>query len=200
MAAAAQTLGLALAGSVATASEVDRTTLEGCRRRDPAALKRFVLHHQRQVFGFLSRMLGRGPHVEDLAQEVFVRTYQALPGFDPEGAAKVSTWVLGIAARVAIDWRRKARRTLVALEDAGAIAGGVSPEDEAHRFELARAFEAAASGLDDDQRTVFVLAEFHGLTMAEMAQSLGIPENTVKTRLFRAREKMRALLEGMREA
>jgi RNA polymerase sigma-70 factor (ECF subfamily) len=200
MAAAAQSLGLAFAGPAEAAAEVDAPTLQGCRRGEPAALRRFVLQYQRQVFAFFSRMLGQGPHVEDLAQEVFVKAYQALPRFEPDGPAKVSTWVLGIASRVAIDWRRRERVRLVPLDEAKGACGGASPEDEASSRELARAFEAAAGQLDDAQRAVFVLAEFHGLSMAELAATLGIPENTAKTRLFRARDKMRALLGSVREA
>lgn len=129
-----------------------------------------------------------------------MRSYQALPRFEPEGPAKVSTWLLGIASRVAIDWRRRSRLRVVSIDEAPQIAVEGTPETEARRGEIARAFELAAAKLDDDQRMVFVLAEFHGLSMAEMAEALGVPENTVKTRLFRARERLRALLEEVREA
>jgi RNA polymerase sigma-70 factor (ECF subfamily) len=199
MAAAVQTPGLAFAGPVEP-GEIDKSTLEACRRADPAALKQFVLQYQRRVFALLSRMSGHGSHVEDLAQEVFVKSYQALPKFDPEGPAKVSTWLLGIASRVAIDWRRRTKLKLVSIDDVRPMTDGRTPEDEAQRRELARAFDAAAAKLDDDQRAVLVLAEFHGLSMADMAQVLDVPENTVKTRLFRARERMRALLHEVREA
>jgi RNA polymerase sigma-70 factor (ECF subfamily) len=152
------------------------------------------------VFALLSHMLGHGPHVEDLAQEVFVKSCQALPKFDPDGPAKVSTWLLGIASRVAIDWRRRNRLKLVGLDEVRPVATESSPESQAHHRELARAFDEAASKLDDAQRAVLVLAEFHGLSMAEISEVLDVPENTVKTRLFRARERMRALLENVREA
>jgi RNA polymerase sigma factor (sigma-70 family) len=201
MAVAAQSPGLALARPAEDEpGEIDRLTLEACRRAEPAALRRFVLHHQRPVFALLSRMLGHGPHVEDVAQEVFVKSLQALPKFDPDGPAKVSTWLLGIASRAAIDWRRRSKVKLVSIDDAAPLAGGRTPEEDAQRGELARAFDAAAARLDDDQRMVLVLAEFHGLSMSEMSQVLGVAENTIKTRLFRARERMRAMLESVREA
>jgi hypothetical protein len=64
--------------------ELDRATLLLCRARDKAAFRAFVVHYQRAVFACLSRMLGRGPHVDDLAQEVFLRAYRAMPAFDVE--------------------------------------------------------------------------------------------------------------------
>jgi RNA polymerase sigma-70 factor (ECF subfamily) len=181
------------------AGEVDELTLEGCRRRDPAALRRFVLRYERLVFAFLSRSLGRGPHVEDLAQDVFLRACQALPRFDPHGRAKVSTWLLSVARNAAIDWRRRQRLHLVPLTGREPATETAGPETERRRHEIARAFERAAASLDDDQRDVFVLAEFHGLSMAEIGELCGIPENTAKTRLFRAREKLRALLAEVRD-
>ena len=198
MAAAPDTPGF---GSVAShPEEIDSVTLAGCRKRDRAALQRFVLAYQRPVFAFLSRMLGHGPHVDDVAQEVFVKACQALPRFDPAGPARLSTWLLGIASHAAIDHRRRNRRKLVAIDDVPPAAHENTPEADQHRRDLARAFEQAAANLDDDQRAVFVLAEFHELGMAEIARTLGVPENTVKTRLFRARERMRAMLGEVREA
>jgi RNA polymerase sigma-70 factor (ECF subfamily) len=180
--------------------DLDAETLAACRRRDPAALRRWVSRYERVVFAFLSRALGSGPHVEDLAQEVFLRAFQALPRFEPNGPARFSTWLLAIASHVAAEARRKGRHRLVSLEHAGPMADPLMPDALRHRRELAMAFEKAAAQIPDDQRDVFVLAEFHGLTMAEIGAVLGIPENTVKTRLFRARDKLRELLAPVWEA
>src|SRR5579859_5748235 len=89
--------------------ELDAATLEGCRARDPEALRRFVVRYQRMVFAFFSRTLGSGPHVEDLAQETFLRAFRALPRFDVTGPARPSTWLLTIATRLVQDERRKRR-------------------------------------------------------------------------------------------
>jgi RNA polymerase sigma-70 factor (ECF subfamily) len=176
-------------------SEVDRDTLEACRAGDPVAIRAFVTRYEGLVFAFLSRMLGRGPHIEDLAQEVFIRAYRSLPRFDLHGSARTSTWLLTVARNVAIDARRKRRLPVAPLsEDAMAVTEG-TPETERTRLELGRALEQAASELSDDHREVFVLAEIHGLEMNEIATILGVPENTVKTRLFRARAHLRVLLK-----
>jgi RNA polymerase sigma-70 factor, ECF subfamily len=180
----------------ARAVEVDRATLVGCKARDPMAFRAFVLGYEKAVFGLLSRMLERGPHVQDLAQETFLRAYRAFPAFDIEAAARPSTWLLTIAVRLAVNARKRvARAPTVSLFDAAEIAHASTPETERARRELGRAIASAAAELSDEQRAAFILAQFHGLSIIEIAGVLEIPENTVKTRLFRARSHLRARLE-----
>ncbi len=182
--------------------ELDPATLAACRDGDAAATRAFILRYQGLVFAFLSRSLGRGPHVEDLAQEVFLRACRALASFDAAGPARLSTWILTITSRLVIDERRKRHVPTTPLDPGGgesAHATDTTPETERQRKELGRALEAAAAQLSDEQRDVFLLAELHGLGMNEIAAVLGVPENTAKTRLFRARTHLRALLKGVWE-
>jgi RNA polymerase sigma-70 factor (ECF subfamily) len=173
--------------------ELDRQILVGCRAQDPQAFRAFVLNYQRVVFALLSRVLGHGAHVQDLAQEVFLRAYRAFPTFDLEAEARPSTWLLTITVRLALTTRKKLARfpRSEGLAAATQVAHPSTPETERARREIGRAIETAAGELSADQRAAFVLAEFHGLTIAEIARVLGTPENTVKTRLFRARAHMR---------
>lgn len=187
-------------GDLAPAGEIDVETLTRCRAGDARALRCFVLRYQDQVFAFLSRMTGRGPHVEDLAQEVFLKAYRALPRFELRDGVRMSTWLLTIAVRVVQDARKRRRLELVPLSDSRPPIDHDTPETAHRRREVVEAFERAAAQLSDDQRVVFVLAHFHGLSMAEMAELLGVPENTIKTRLFRARDRLRTLLRSEREA
>jgi RNA polymerase sigma-70 factor (ECF subfamily) len=174
--------------------ELDRATLARCRLKDPEAFRAFVVRYERPVFACLSRMLGHGPHVEDLAQEVFLRAYSALPSFDPDGVAKPSTWLLTIATRAALDARKRRVIPTQSLGPENDAAHTTTPETERTRAELGRAIERALATLADDQRAAVVLAEWHGCTMGEIAEIMGVKEATVKTRLFRAREAMRATL------
>ena len=180
--------------------ELDVVTLARCCSQDPMAFRAFVVRYERAVFALLSRVLGRGPHVEDLAQEAFLRAFRAFPDFDVAGAAKPSTWLLTLATRLALDARKK-RVLPPAPEGAADVLASPMPTPEValSHAQLGRAIEAAATELSDDQRAAFVLAEFHDLSLAEIAVALGVPENTVKTRLFRAREQMKKRLAGMRE-
>jgi RNA polymerase sigma-70 factor (ECF subfamily) len=166
------------------------------------AFRAFVVRYERSVFALLSRMLGRGAHVEDLAQEAFLRAFRAFPTFDPAASAKPSTWLLTIATRLALDARKKKSLPLAPPAAADAVPSAfATPEAQAARAELGRAIEAAAQELSDDQRAAFVLAEFHDMSLADIAAALEIPENTVKTRLYRAREHMKKrLASAMKEA
>jgi RNA polymerase sigma-70 factor (ECF subfamily) len=175
--------------------ELDRRTLDRCRAKDPIAFRALVVRYERAVFALLSRMLGRGPHVQDLAQDTFLRAYEALPRFDPEGPARLSTWLLTIATRLALDWakRRDVDPPLVMPPAAP------TPETLGARRELARAIERAAQGLTVEQRAVFLLADLHELSVPEIALAVGVAEGTVKSRLSRAREHMRAALLPLRK-
>jgi RNA polymerase sigma-70 factor (ECF subfamily) len=182
--------------------ELDAALLARCSSGDPEAFRAFVEHYQVMVFALLSRLAGRGPHVEDLAQETFVRAHRALPGFDAAGSARLSTWLLTIGTRVVIDVRRRSGRSdahVRELLQSAPAPGPASPEQLCGRAELMSAIQRAAAELPEDQRIAFVLSEFHDFGLAEIAEALGIPESTVKTRLFRARRKLAHALSPYKE-
>jgi RNA polymerase sigma-70 factor (ECF subfamily) len=183
-----------------TEEELEVGTLARCRERDPAALRAFVERYQRPVFALLSRLLGQVPEVEDLAQETFLRAFRALPSFDLQGSARPSTWLLTIATRLALDGfrRRSRKRALGSVEPE--LAAPASPERELEQAELRRAIARAVEALPIDQRAAFVLSEFHAMPIADIARALDAPEATVKTRLFRAREKLSRTLAPYRGA
>ncbi|HTR50822.1 MAG TPA: sigma-70 family RNA polymerase sigma factor [Kofleriaceae bacterium] len=187
-----------MAEPLASAStELARALLVRCKARDPAAFREFVVRYERPVFALLSRLLGHGPHVDDLAQEAFLRAFRAFPTFDVDAAAKPSTWLLTIATRLALDHRKRAALATVSIEAADTAPAGTTPETEYRRREMGSRIARAASELPDDQRVAFVLAEFHGLSITEIAGMVGIPEATVRTRLFRAREKLKTALQEL---
>ncbi len=175
-------------------AELGADVLVRCKAQDPMAFRAFVVRYQRPVFAVISRLLGRGPHVEDLAQEVFLRAYRAFPTYDVDRAARPSTWILTIATRAALDLKKRAVVPTVSIDEAHAKASAETPETERRRKELRAAIERATAALPDDQRAAFVLSELHDLTMAEIATILEVPENTVKTRIHRARMKLQDCL------
>ena len=179
------------------APELDRATLLRCKAHDALAFRAFVVRYERPVFALLSRFFGRGVEIEDLAQETFLRAYRAFPAFDVDQAARPSTWLLTIATRLALDLKKRRGATAPLDEARDIVHEQQTPETERARRDLGRAIERAAAALSDDHRAAFVLAEFHDLSIAEIARALDIPENTAKTRLFRARQNMR---EHLREA
>ena len=180
-------------GPVARAREIDNATVALCNAGDQAAYARFVQHYERAVMALLYRIMGPNADIEDLAQEAFLRAFRALPRFLLDGPATISTWLLTIATRLALNDKRRARSNAVESSEIE-TRDPRTPEHSRSSAEIAAAIERAVASLPIDQRAAFVLAEFHEMTMAELARALEIPENTAKTRVFRAREKMKALL------
>ena len=173
-------------------SELDDLTLARAQRGDDAAFRALVLRYQRPVFALLSRMLarsGRASLVEDLAQETFLRAHRALPGFRQGGAARLSTWLLTIATRLALDELR--RREPAPPRD---LREPERPDALALRGALARRLAAAVSALTPEQRAAFLLREAHGLSYDEVARALDTDVGVVKSRLFRARAALREAL------
>jgi RNA polymerase sigma-70 factor, ECF subfamily len=173
----------------------DQPTLGLAQRGDPAAFRTLVRTHERAVHALLGRMLiGRKDLVEDLAQETFLRVHRALPGFDPRGSAKLSTWILTIATRLAIDTLRQKRPSgdpapLEAIADPSDLEAATA--NKALEQKLLRAMRE----LPDEARAVLVLRAFHDLDYPEIAAALGIEIGTVKSRLSRARAALQALIE-----
>jgi RNA polymerase sigma-70 factor (ECF subfamily) len=181
------------------AVELDELTLARAQRGDARACRLLVERYQRPVFAVLSRMLschGRSHRVEDLAQETFLRVFQALPAFRPDGAARLSCWILTIASRLAIDEiRRAAPRTMVALHHAQDIASETGADAAAQRGAAGALLRRAISALPLEYQSVFILREYHELSYDEIAQGLAVDVGTVKSRLSRARAALRESLK-----
>lgn len=179
----------------AVRDELDDVTLARAQRNDDAACRALVVRHQSQVFALIGRIVGRAGPVEDLAQETFLRVFKALPGFVPDGRARLSTWILTIATRIAIDELRR-RRPVAEIHGADVIAPTAT--DPAARHALGSALATAIAALAVEHRVVFLLREVHGFEYREIADTLDLDLNTVKSRLHRARAALQAALKGQR--
>lgn len=170
--------------------ELDAVTFQRAKAGDREAMTVLVELYQDRVFALIWRMsFGRGAAVHDLAQETFVRVLRGIAAFSIGGTAKLSTWILTIATRVVMNERRRAGRDRLELDDEAVAAAIVDGGFE--RSALAEALIAGIARLPDDQRAVLVLREYHELDYAEIAAALDIPENTVRSRLHRARTALR---------
>lgn len=184
--------------------ELDEVTLRLAQRGDARARRRLVDHYARRVFHLLSRMLspvGRGHLVEDLAQETMLRVIGALDRFDPGGSAKLSTWIITIASRLALQELAKRRPVTVPVVEAELSGGlGTSPEAHASAQQLRRRVRAVVAAMSPQLRAAFVLTDAQGLSPAEVAEVLGIAAATARTRIHRARTEIRrALKESERD-
>jgi RNA polymerase sigma-70 factor (ECF subfamily) len=173
---------------------IDDLTLARAKRGESKACLALVRAHEEAVFAVLGRMLrprGLEGMVEDLAQETFLRAFAALGGFESGGTAKLSTWLLCIASRLAIHELNRLRPPTATLDDVAPIgATDRMPERLAARSTLDRALAM----ITPEQQIVLVLREFHGLDDASIAEVLGTQPGTIKARVFRARARLRQTL------
>jgi RNA polymerase sigma-70 factor (ECF subfamily) len=177
-------------------AEIDQLTLARARRGDSAALGVLVQHYQRPVYALVGRLLfGRSvDRVDDVAQDAFMRVCRGLPRFDPDGPARLSTWILTIATRTCLNHLRDNYREEPRPSPADGSAAEDDPEQTAADRERRRRVESAMRGLPADLRAVLVLRGYHDFDYDEIAQALGIEVGTVKSRLGRARAALRTAL------
>jgi len=174
------------------------------RSGDIQAFNDLVELYQRQVYNLALRMLGSAETAEDATQDTFVSAYRAIAGFR---GGSFKAWILRIAANSCRDKMRVSRRaSIVSLDNLMEEVGDFiadneteSPEDYAQRRELGRLLDGSLARLPEDQRLVVVLSDIQGLTYEEIAQVIGISLGTVKSRLSRARLRLRELLLQRRE-
>lgn len=177
----------------------DETLMTALAAGDSAALDTLMLRWQRPLQAYLLRHLGNEADAVDLAQETFVRLYRHRDRYRP--GARFTTWMFQIALNLARDHARKrVRRRTDSLEGATPAATahlaapGSAPDAAAHRAEEIAAVRAALAALPDELREVLVLFEYEDRSHAEIAEIVGTTPKAVETRLYRAREKLRASL------
>jgi len=193
--------------TTSNAAEDDLTLIQAFKNGDEAAFTQLVLKYQQQVFDLLFHYSGRRVDLEDMAQEVFIKVYTNLARF--ETRASFRTWLYRITLNVSIDHarKRKLRRMLsldgltewareqISLKSAQAP----SPQVAAEQSDLAHYIQRGLEHLPDDFRRVLVLRDMEQLEYEEIAAITGWNLGTVKSRLFRARHKLKNFLKPYME-
>lgn len=157
------------------------------------AFEEIVRRYQRRVYGTAFRIVRRHDVADDVAQEAFVRAYQALATFDL--GRPFGPWICRIAANLSINHLRSPEAREDPLPETHAqTASPGGPLDTLLHGEAQRVLEEALGGLPSEQRAVFVLRVFEELSYKEIADALGIQMGTVMSRLARARERLREAL------
>ena len=166
--------------------------IERARRGDVEAFRELVDLHRDRAYGLALRIVRVPADAEEVAQDAFVRVWRALPRF--RGDAAFATWLYRIVLRLAIDRatrlaRRRAREAGVEVMDVAsqAVSTGASEAGEA-----GERLERLMARLSEVQRVVVTLYYYRDHSVEEVARVLGIPENTVKTHLSRARGALRS--------
>jgi RNA polymerase sigma-70 factor (ECF subfamily) len=176
----------------------ERRLVEAARRGDHRAFEALVVKYQDRIYRVVQRMVGGSDVVDDIAQEVFIRAYRSIGDF--KGESSLYTWLYKIALNLCRNYYRTRGRRPVHEEigeDGSATvleAEGGSPEDEVFRREFWEQLRRGLDGLAEEQREAVVLCDLEGMSYEEMADVMGIPIGTVRSRIFRGR---RALQERL---
>jgi RNA polymerase sigma-70 factor (ECF subfamily) len=176
-----------------------------CRLGNPEAFARLVAVHERMVYNLAARLLGDAEEARDLAQDVFLQIYRTLPRF--EGRSTLKTWIYRIVVNQCANrrrlWSRRRRAQSFSIdeidtsEEARLSAAAESPESTLGRRESARRIQRALQRISFEHRAILLLREAEELSCEEIAQTLGIPVGTVKSRLARARDSLRLAFGDM---
>ena len=193
-------------GALGGILDPDAELVERWQGGDESAFEALVHRHQRRVFGLVLRMLGNREEAEEVAQEAFLSLHRHGHRFRRE--ARFSTFVYRVAANAALNRRRSLGRKR-AREDALARRQEVGldlpssprdPEDAASGSQLQERVQEALLELPADLRAAVVLYDIEGQSYGDIAETLRIPEGTVKSRIHRARNALRELLRPLARA
>jgi RNA polymerase sigma-70 factor (ECF subfamily) len=182
------------------------------RDDDAEAFEELVIRYQTRLVSLLEHMVGSRDQAEDLAQEVFLRVYRARKSYEP--GAKFSTWLFTIANNVAsnaIRSRFRRREVRLRTQDSGSTGGrplerllqastGQIPARQLDKAEMRDIVRLALTSLNDRQRLAVLLSKFEGMSYADIAQTMDMSPQAIKSLLSRARVNLRAVLEPYLES
>lgn len=186
----------------------EKAIVERLQARDERAFNELVRQFERRVFGLVFRMLGNREEAEDLAQEVFVQVFKAIDQF--RGESKLSTWIYRIAINLCKNRNKYLQRRhahqqddIEALGDRapmssakGTTSGSIArPDDMLVGLQVERVVQDAIQQLEEDFREVLILRDVEDMSYEEIGEITGLPSGTVKSRIHRARERLREAIE-----
>jgi len=180
------------------------------RQNDAAAIRAIIERHNQRLYRLVRSVLRDAAEAEDALQETYLHAFKALDRF--HGTARLSTWLTRIAMNEALG-RLRRRKEMSSLDELSEAAHGsatvirfplvqpnaADPEHSAARAEVRRLLEQAIDQLPSPFRTVFVMRAVEQMTVEDVAAVLGIPEETVKTRFYRAKRRLREAVEDRLE-
>jgi RNA polymerase sigma-70 factor, ECF subfamily len=181
-------------------AEDDHRLIEECLKGESRAFGVLVLRYQARLYSAVSRLLTSAEDSQDVVQEAFLHAYQHLGSF--KGNSRFFTWLYRIAMNAALSLHRK-RFPVSCLfwpngEEASEVADPSEAAQPGHTLELAeraQAVQQALSQLSPEHRALLLLKDIEGMKYEQIAEVLGVPIGTVRSRLHRARLELRSLLE-----
>ncbi|HYP29336.1 MAG TPA: sigma-70 family RNA polymerase sigma factor [Blastocatellia bacterium] len=182
----------------------DAQIIERTLGGEPEAFNMLVRRWERQIYGLTLRMLGRDEEAKDATQETFLSAYRNLSKF--RGESKFSSWIYRIAINICNTKLRSRPKGLLSIEEQRDVNGfEIAADlddlsDNIQQEQIAAHVKRALQGLPPEMRQVIVMKEYEGLKFVEIAEILGIPLSTVKTRMYTGLSELRKRLEHLREA
>jgi RNA polymerase sigma-70 factor (ECF subfamily) len=182
---------------------IESALLDRCRKQDPEAFGKLIDAYQNRVFGFVRKMVPDAEEAADVVQDTFIRAYQAIHRFD--GRSSVRTWLFRIAYNLCVDRSRKVDRSPSEMRiDASKEENEVfdipdarwNPEGVILDDELMSLLETGIASMSEKLRSVLLLHDKEDMSYDEIANVLGLPIGTVKSRLFLARSHLQSVLGG----
>jgi RNA polymerase sigma-70 factor (ECF subfamily) len=187
----------------------DESLMLRYREGDVRAFEVLVTRHRKPIYNFILRFVRDAAQAEDVMQETFLRLIKGADNYEKQ--AKFTTWMYTIARNLCVDQARRGKHRKAASldapigEDEGATLldmvsdGTPGAEGKTIQRELALRMKKAIESLPEEQREIFLLREVSDLQFNEIAQVVGVSENTVKSRMRYALEKLREALEEYRD-
>lgn len=168
----------------------ERDLIEGCRSGDREAQRALYERTSERIYGILLRLTASPDDAFDLAQETYLKGFTQIEQFD--GRSSIATWLYRIAVNEALQFLRRAKTMRAKLQELGMQQPSAGRSDEAGlRLDIAAALEA----VPDSDRAMLLLRYQEGLDYRAIAEVVGCAEGTVASRLNRARERMRGILQ-----
>jgi RNA polymerase sigma-70 factor (ECF subfamily) len=179
------------------ADESDAELVRRCLRGEPEAYAPLVERYQKVLYNVTYRMVHDAEDARDLVQGALVKAYERLEDYDP--TYRFFSWIYRILINDTLNLLKR-RRPHQTLEGQGerVPAPQAGPQADLEKRELERSVRSALMTLSDEYRVVVVLKYFAELSYGEMSAALSIPEKTVKSRLYTARQRLAEILDGRR--
>jgi RNA polymerase sigma-70 factor (ECF subfamily) len=182
----------------------EQELVERARRKDPKAIRLLIKQQNQRLYRIARSIVRDDSDAEDVLQEAYVRAFAGLDGF--KGEARIGIWLARIVINEALGWLRRRPTTVTSLSSThiGLVAQIIpfpganrvaDPETSMAQSEIHLLLERSIDGLPQGFREVFVARLVEGMSVQETAELFGIPPQTVKTRLFRARALLRTEIE-----
>ena len=173
----------------------ETSLIERIAAGDETALRALIASHQVRVFRFVLRLVRNAAVAEELTNEVFLEVWRNAGRY--EGASSAATWILSIAHHRAVSSLRRRREE---NWDEDAAAALPDPDDDpelvAQKADKGKVLRRCLDGLSPEHKGIIDLVYYHEMSISEASEILGIPENTVKTRMFHARKRLSELMQS----